>query len=465
MKNLHTLILFFVSAILFAQNKDTISNPTLTLTEYIAMVKKHHPMVKQANLKISEAEAKLLKARGAFDPKIEFNQDKKDFKNKIYYDHLYTGIKIPTWYGVEFKAVYERNTGDYLNPEMNTPDQGLYSAGVSVSLLKDLIINDRMAILKQAKYYQEIQKSERDLLVNEILYKAVDAYLVWHKKYQTYLLYKTYIENAEFRLKNVKKSHELGYKPAVDTLEASINLKSRILETENARIDLIKAQLETSNYLWIDDFTPVELDEQMQPNTTNLGQEIQQIAYRTELLGEEWIANHPKMKALNFKRKQLDIERQLSMNNLLPELNVQYNILSSDYAVNSFNPNHYKGSIRFSMPIFLRKQRSDYQVAKLKMLDIDFSISTEQVALKNKVEATLQSINSYKQQQNIINQLVKDYRTMLSAEEKRFVLGEGSLFLINYREVKLIEAGLKKIDVDYKLYNSEIKLNQQLNTW
>jgi outer membrane protein TolC len=42
-----------------------------TYNEFLGFVKKYHPLVKSANLNINQAQANLLMARGAFDPKIE----------------------------------------------------------------------------------------------------------------------------------------------------------------------------------------------------------------------------------------------------------------------------------------------------------------------------------------------------------------------------------------------------------
>ena len=72
----------------------------MTLSEYLGYVKTYHPIVKQANLVINNSEAKLLKARGAFDPKIEVDFDKKQFKDTEYYNKLNGAFKIPTWYGI-----------------------------------------------------------------------------------------------------------------------------------------------------------------------------------------------------------------------------------------------------------------------------------------------------------------------------------------------------------------------------
>ena len=70
--------LFFTSSY-FAQNK---VESVMSLSEYLGYVKNFHPIVKQANLVINNSEAKLLKARGAFDPKIEVDFDKNNLKTK-----------------------------------------------------------------------------------------------------------------------------------------------------------------------------------------------------------------------------------------------------------------------------------------------------------------------------------------------------------------------------------------------
>ena len=114
----------FVLLIFFTQHaQDKIKN-IMTLSEYLGYVKSYHPIVKQANLIINNSEAKLLKARGAFDPKIEIDFDKKRFREKEYYNQLNGAFKIPTWYGVEFKAKFEQTAGTFLNPENNVPFTG-----------------------------------------------------------------------------------------------------------------------------------------------------------------------------------------------------------------------------------------------------------------------------------------------------------------------------------------------------
>ena len=85
MKNILVVCFFLLVSNSFSQSLDP---NVMTLQEYLGYVKAFHPIVKQANLIITESEAKLMKSRGAFDPKLEVDYDRKKFKNTEYYDKL-----------------------------------------------------------------------------------------------------------------------------------------------------------------------------------------------------------------------------------------------------------------------------------------------------------------------------------------------------------------------------------------
>lgn len=457
MRKIFILLMLLSTSISFSQENDTI----LSLEEYLGLVKKYHPIVKQAKLITTESEIKLLKSRGAFDPKIEVDYNRKKFKNTNYYDKLNTAFKIPTWYGIELKANYEKNEGTYLNPEFNTNEVGLYSAGVSVSLAKGLLINKRMATLKQAKLYTKQAQSKQLLTINEVLYNAVLSYFNWLKTYQEKLLYEDYLLNADVRLQNVTKSFLAGDKPAVDTLEANINLKNRQLDLEKAKIGYIKSTLELSNYLWFNNNLPLELETVINPDINTIHKI--DLVLNSSLLNAN-IENHPKLKELEYKRQILAIDSRLKTNNLLPTVDLQYNFLTTNYNhLNSLNTADYKSGLQISIPLFLRKERADLKLAKLKLKDIDFDITATKVSLKNKIEATLKEIDSYKQQHQILLNLVTDYKQLVKSEERMFSLGEGSLFLVNYREIKLIENQLKTIDTEYQLFVRKSNLRRVLS--
>ncbi|MGJ8745729.1 TolC family protein [Polaribacter sp.] len=456
MKNFILIFLLFLTSGYFAQEK---ISSVMTLSEYLGYVKNYHPIVKQAKLVINESEAKLLKSRGAFDPKIEVDFNKKQFKDKEYYNKLNAAFKIPTYYGIEFKANFENNDGYYLNPENTVPTDGLYSAGVSVSLLNGLLINKRMAALKQAKFFLNQAKEDQQILVNEILYNASLAYFNWLKTYYENNVYIDFLNNAKIRFKATKRAFFEGDKPAIDTTEAGITLKNRQLNLEKSRIKLVKSSLELSNFLWLNDNTPVELQNSIIPDTTTIYNVDKTFNIALFNNADFDIENHPKIKSLEYKIKSLNIDKNLKMNNLLPKLDVQYNFLTENKnEINSLNTQNYKAGINFKLPLFLRKERGDLKLSKIKLQDTKFENEVAKVVIKNKINAIQQELASYVLQNNLTKDIVKDYGILLKAEDRKFFLGESSLFLVNYREVKLIEAKLKAIELEYTFFKTKASL-------
>ncbi|WP_298542939.1 TolC family protein [uncultured Aquimarina sp.] len=450
----------FLTTVLYAQEEDTI---TLNFKEYLGFVKKHHPVAKQAELNISVGEANLLKSRGGFDPKIEVDYDRKKFKGDEYYDLLNATFKVPTWYGIELKANFEQNEGIFLNEERTVPDEGLYSAGVSIPIAQGLLINDRMASLKKARLFREQTKADRDLLVNEILYDASLAYFDWLEAFNEKEIYQNFLTNARVRFEGVKKSALAGDKAIIDTVEAKITVQNRQLSLEQAKVKLMKSALDLSNYLWIGNNIPVELQPNVIPD--NEVDEVidQTLQIQQALFTDVDLVNHPKLRSLNYKIEGLEIDRRLKANKLLPKINLEYNFLTpSPEVASSFNTADYKGGVTFQFPLFLRKERGAVKLAKYKIQDSQYELASVQLQIENKVNAIYNELESFKTQNSLIANIVNDYTTLLKAEERKFSFGESSLFLINSRESKLIDAELKNNKLQNKYFGTKAKLFKNL---
>lgn len=441
-----------------AQNDNIQSSEVLTFEEYLGYVKQHHPLAKQAGLVLSTGEASLLKARGGFDPKIEVDYDRKKFKDTEYFDQLNATFKIPTWYGIEFKGNFEENTGEFLNPNLTVPDDGLYSAGVSFSLAQGLLINDRMAALKKARFFEQQTKADRDLLVNNLIFEASLAYFDWLEAENERDIYDSFLDNASIRLEAVKKSVAAGDKAEIDITEARIANQNRVLGLEAAALKAQKARLVVSNFLWIDGI-PLEIQEEVAPSRPDLSI----LDASLLLLGitdtSVFLENHPKLLSLDAKIDGLEVDRFLKKNKLLPKVNVQYNFLTPDVdQFRDFNTANYKAFLDLSFPLFLRKERGDLKLAKLKVRDAAYERTATSLSIQNKLKATEAEITSLGTQNNLITAIVTDYETLVKAEERKFFLGESSLFLINAREQKLIDARLKANELVVKELSAKAKL-------
>lgn len=430
----------------------------LSYNEFLGYVKKYHPLVKNAQLTLNKAQADLMMARGAFDPKIEVDYAKKQFKDKEYYSLLNSSFKIPTWYGIEIKAGFENNEGYYLNPEHTTPMDGLASLGISVPVGQGLWINKRMADLSKAKTQIKLSEAEVKLEAIAVLYDASLAYFNWKKNYEEVQLYQNYIQNAQSRYKGIQSLIEQGDKPAIDSIEAGITVKNRLLSLEDSNLKLAKARLELSNYLWLDNAVPMEISDALIPET-QLESTIQETLKTNSLLTEaNTLENHPKINALQSKIDILNIERKLNANELLPKINLGYSYLSDANYLKDFDRENYKVGIDFSFPLFLRKERGKLKLTKYKIQEAEYIMDVERQQLSNKIQAQKTEIQSLNRQLAIIKKLAQDNKTMLDSEERLFSFGESSLFLINTRENNLVSAKLAQISLSNRFYVSNSEL-------
>ena len=455
MKKIVVFLLFSIS--LFAQEKNL---KELTFNEYLGFVKKYHPLVKQANLKLNEAQASLMQARGAFDPKIEVDFNEKQFKDSQYFSILNSSFKIPTWYGIELKAGFNNAEGIYLNPENTLPNSGLTSFGITVPVGQGLFINQRMADIRKAKIAMNLNAAERNLEAIEVIYEASVSYMNWKRSYEEVKLYETYLENAIIRYNGISKLIEQGDKPAIDSIEAGITLKTRRLNLEDARLKLTKAKLDLSNYLWLEDNIPLELNDDLQPEN-ELSKTIRETLQINEL-GEIDLNNHPKIQALDSKINMLKIEKNLKANSILPKLDLSYNYLSEPSYIDNYRFEDYKIGVNFSFPLFLRKERGGLKLANLKIQDAEFGLQFERKSLENKIKAQQQEITSIQTQREYNGRLVKDFSTLLNSEERLFEMGESSLFLINSRENSLVSSKINDIALENRYLNAVIGLYKTL---
>ncbi|BDB53870.1 transporter [Flavobacterium ammoniigenes] len=448
-------VLLLLGSLAWGQNQNL---KELNYNEFLGYVKKYHPLVKSAQLEINMAQANLMMARGGFDPKIEADFDQKQFKGKDYYSVFNSSFKIPTWYGIEVKAGFDNSEGIFVNPENALPNNGLTSLGITVPVGQGLFINQRMADLRKAKIQIQLSQAERKLQAIEVLYNASLAYFNWKRNHSEVQLYSTYLNNAKLRYKGIKTLINNGDKPAIDSVEAGIVVKTRQWNLEESKLKLAKSKLDLSNYLWLDKNIPLELQDDVLPEN-KLEQTISATLKINQLITDTIsIENHPKINSLENKLAILEVDRKLKANSLLPKMDVGYHYLSEPNYWNDTNFNNYKIGVNFKFPLFLRKERGSLQLAKFKIQDTQFSLNLERVQLKNKINAQQTEIKSIEKQLQLLSSLVAGNSQMLQSEERLFSLGESSIFLLNSRENNLVSIQLTQLGLENRFLNSNAEL-------
>ncbi len=421
---------------------------------FLGLVKENHPMVLQARLARDRADAERLKASGNFDPKLFNETRQKYFDDKTYFRLQDAGVQIPAWYGLSAKTGYEQNSGIFLNDQNNVPSAGLWYADLSLTVGRGLFIDERRAMLKQARLMQEAADFEIQWALNQLYQEALQDYWEWYRSYTVFELYKDGVELAQQRFSIVRQNALIGEEPFIDTLEAYIQYQTRLLSRQKAEVAYNYASRRLETYLWLDGLVPLELA----PTTLPFYQ------YEVPIpdLNEAWLEEHPQLQFYSLKIDQLDIEQRLNREQLKPQLDLNYKFLNEPVAGDDFfseyAPGNYQWGLSASFPLFLRKERAAIRKTNVKLRDTRYERQFKQRDLQNKVEALRLELDLTLSQLNETRSMVENYQGLLQAEIIKFENGESSLFLINQREIKFLESSEKQLELQAKLNQVLAKL-------
>lgn len=438
----------FIGKISYAQ---TDTSKAFLIDDLQEIVFQNHPIMKQAALLSEAARANVLQSLGYFDPALKAGFDRKVFGNSEYYNRWASELKVPLWLaGADLKLGYDRNVGDYTNPETHTSTAGLTGIGISIPLGQGLLIDSRRSTLRQAKVMVRYAEAERVKQINTTWFAIVKDYWDWYFAYNQFLLISDGLELAQTRFKAISQQTVLGDKASIDSVEAAITVQDRLIQFEKMKVDLMNARLTLSNHLWNVQAQPLELPETARPpQEAKLKERPQQQLLDTLLTYANNL--HPDLIKLQTKDEQLAIERSYRAELLKPKLNVGASLLSMRRDFNSNIPNHYdfnmgnyKLGLEFVFPLFLRAERGKLKEVKIKQLELQYDIQQTNREIRNAVIASYNHLDAYSQQLAVQVKNITNQETLLKGETSKFSLGESTLFLINARESKLIDMKIKR---------------------
>ncbi|MEQ8711473.1 MAG: TolC family protein [Cyclobacteriaceae bacterium] len=436
----------------FAQSQDSVN--VLSIDDFYGLVLQNHPVVRQAALLEGNAQQEIRLARGSFDPKLNSNYDYKTLKGSEYWDQWDHELKVPVWFNTDLKVQYQRAFGQYLQEDFVNTENGLLAIGVSVPLGQGMFIDQRRASLRQAQLMIDMAEAEKIKMINKILLSAAKDYWDWYLKYAEYQIRIEALELAEFRLNGIIESVLNGDKAPIDSVEAEITKQNRDIEMQQARIAFLNAGLILSNHLWSPDNEPVELSETVVPSITT-GNEFL-TTQELQLLLDIARDQHPELRKINAKYSQYEIEQRLNREMLKPQLNLNYNFLRQEGANNSGNEflfdDNYKFGLEFAFPLLLRKERAKLAKTNIKLMDVSLERNRLRREILNDIRTSYNQLINTTDMITLQQAMVANYEVLVAGEMMKFENGESSLFLVNSRESKLIEARSKllKLEVNYE---------------
>lgn len=422
----------------------------LSFDGFLNLVTQNHPIALQARLLSEQARQEIRMARGAFDPKLVGSYQRKDFSAKNYFIEEDYGLKAPIWIG-EFKAGIERNRGSFLNPSSRTPTDGLYYAGYKAPIGQGLFMDAARAALGQAQAMQGLAQAEQVKIINKLLLSAAKSYWNWYFAFQELENSRDFYRLGKERFDFLKIRANIGEVATIDTVEALINLQDRFVQLQDAEVQFKNAVLELSTFIWAPNENPLELPLTVKPIVTP---EEMKTLQETQLLVllDKAKTQHPEIRKLTYKLKQLDYDKRLAAENFKPLLNISGSAISSAAGplilgeregLGTNLAQNFKFGVDFSMPLFLRKERGKLGLTKAKISQTELDRLQTNREIQNEVRAVFNSLKTLERQLEVQQQLALNYARLRDAEIDRFNIGESSIFLVNSRESKLIEARIK----------------------
>ncbi len=443
------LILNFIK--LFAQQEKQVLLPD----SFISQVKKYHPLIQKANLLSQQANYELNKTRGYFDPVLNADYDEKEYKGKNYFEKLEAGVAIQTTFGgLKLKSGYTSNTGDFLNPENNVPANGLFAAGAELPILQGLITDKYRTELRQAKLNQTGLEFERQLQVNNLLLQATENYWDWSLANWRYELLTASVNNTKVRFEGIKSSFLEGDKPEIDTIETYTQLLNLNQQALNASAELNTANNNLKTFVW---------DNNLRINNVQ-PQQWQNLQNNAPVDTSQWRSTNPELNLYTIKNQSLTLERRLKREYIKPELSLSYQFLTEntraiESTFNGINTNDYKLGLKFAFPLFMRKSVNDLRLTKLKITDNQLALDFKEEYFRQLLNSLTVEFQQLQKQIEQFKQIRENYQRLLEAEKTKNDLGDSSVFLINNREIQLINAELKLLDLLAKLQIVNAKIN------
>lgn len=433
---------------------DTATTTPLPFAAFRDRVLANHPVAVQARQAAAGGQAELTFARGGFDPKLEIARDRKVFGGTEYFDYIDAALKIPTFIGSDLKLAFERTRGTYFSTDRRTPERGLLTLGFTVPLGQRILTDERRTALAQARAARDAGEAERDAMLNKLLFAAAKDYAGWYEAWQRLRIATEGIALARFRLEAVRQRLAAGASPAVDTLEATLEVNRRDVTLREASAGYYAARQAAESYLWDERGAPVPLGPDIAPVldgvTIAAPDTAQLLALRAEVE-----RSHPDVRKAEAKLRSVDAERLLAVQGVLPfaELSLASLAGRNDRGAltdrDAWDENQKVGFYA-STPLLFFKERGKLAMtgAKQEAARAERDFVRRLIGLTLGVAANDLAVLAGLQELQAVN--VTQATLLRDAEQERFLNGESTLLVVNLRERLVLDELVKRAAIEAK---------------
>ncbi|MEM6647230.1 MAG: TolC family protein, partial [Bacteroidota bacterium] len=309
--------------------------------------------------------------------------------------------------------------------------------GVSVSPLQGFATDKRRAALSKALIEPDLAVAVQDRGRNLIVLDATEAFWMWVEAGRILQINRELLDLATQRLDLVVRQARAGETAAVDSVEAELAVVSREGKVVSAQRKAEEARVKLDVFLWNEDGTPQTIRYTPPPVPLLPPPPDADVAVTTAF------AQRPELQELALEQQQLDVEQRLAREQLRPDLKLEAQVVSYDDG--PLGVSDVKIGFKIDQPLFFRGGRSQVERANIEGQALRFKRDLLQRTVRADVEAVLVALEQSRQRVVVAERRVALAERLQAAEQRRFELGESTLFLVNQREQAFAEAREERV--------------------
>lgn len=436
----------------------------LKLEEVLGSVEQNFPLLLAVIQEQGITSGQLLSAQGAFDLNLragEYYQVGTFNSNR-----MLIGVDQNTAFnGLSYYAGYRQSAGDFpiYYGDRKTGDGGEFRAGVLIPLLANRAIDRRRATLAQAALARAMADPMIATQRLDFVRAAARAYWTWIAAGRRYDVARAVLKLAEDRDRQLAEMVQRG---AVAEIERTDN--QRVIVERQARLIAAERAWQQASIglsLYLRDSggepqipaasrLPEEVDEPRPIVRAQVAQDI-----------ETALQQRPELQRLRLQQERMAVELQLARNQTMPGVNLGIEAaqdvgFASNYSQTplvtgtQLDRTTYVASLEVALPLQLRDARGRALTAQAALMQLKYQEEFQRDRIVAELKDAASALERSYELLNKARENVAVARKVESGERERFARGQGTIVILNLRELVTAEAAFAEVDALAEYYRS-----------
>jgi len=434
----------------------------LRLETVLSLVEAEHPLLHGSRTERLEAQGKLLKALGAFEPVLvndwELERLVKDGQTKsVGFNDTLIQLRHPS--GLQGFAGWRTGIGDVEVADLGVQRTNQPLLGIVLPLLRGLGTNPQQGELEKSKLAEQeanlnIQQTRQDLYLG-----AATQYWRWVAARKAVDLRQEALEVAKIRLAQLTRQNEAGAVAEFDVTGAHQAVQRRLENVIMAKREAEQEQYKLSLFVWKQG-APVSFEVHTVPDFP-LPASVWEDPKETDITEAQ--ERRPEILHVALEAARNHIDLGVAKNNFLPDLRAE--------AEPTRKPGEfvlglgYRFGVQLSFP-FLQRDATGQQLqmeAKAERLRWLQQYRMQQVALD--IDNARSALQRAKERIQAASQSLIYARSLVKGERTRFQMGATNLLFVNLRERNVVDAEVGYIQAQAELYQAQAFYHWAIGRW